>query len=193
MRLAATSLALLMLAGTALAKPWTVDPAKSSLGFETTFNGAKIEGRFNSWNAEIEFDPANLGAAHAKVTIDLNSAVTGDAARDKALPTASFFDTQGSANLSYAAPGPSGAVFETTLFRDKGNGAYEADGMLSMRGVAKPVTLAFTLTIDGDRALMDGTAILNRLDWGVGQGEYADEEPIATAVNITVHIDATSP
>lgn len=185
--------AALAFASPAMAKPWTVDHANSKLGFTASMQGASIDGTFNQWNAEIEFDPANLGAAHAKVTVDLNSAGTGNESRDKALPTQTWFDTSGSSGFAAGDGGPSQAVFETTTFRQTGEGAYEADGMLSMRGASNQVTLPFTLRIDGSTATMDGKATIDRTQWGIGQGDYANGDTVATAVDVVVHLTATAP
>lgn len=192
MRRLAFACAALLFVGPALASAWSVDHANSRLGFTATMGGASIEGTFNQWNAEIEFDPANLGAAHAKVTIDLNSAATGNESRDKALPSATWFDTAGSAGLSYAAGGPAEATFETTVFRQTGPDGYEADGMLNIRGSANAVTLPFTLKIDGASAVMDGKAVIDRTLWGIGQGEYANGDTVGTSVDVVVHVTATA-
>ncbi|HRK71772.1 MAG TPA: YceI family protein [Micropepsaceae bacterium] len=170
------------LSAPSLAANWTVDAAQSSLGFEASMNNTGFQGRFEDWRAEISFDPADLSAAKASVTINMSSARTGDATRDAALPNGDWFDVSGFAE----------ATFETTAFRAMGGDAYEADGILTLRGVAKPVTLPFTLTIADGVAVMDGAVTLNRGDFGVGQGEFTGDTPVALAVKVVVHIKATA-
>lgn len=191
-RLVVAALGALLLSGAAAAKSWTVDPAQSALGFTVAVNGEPVAGHFKQWTAAIEFDPANLSAAKATVKIDLMSADTGNGTRDDALPGEQFFDAEGKSGLSYTAGGPAEAVFETSVFRQTGEGAYEADGTLTMRGVAQPVTLPFTLAIDGATAKMDGKVSIDRTKWGVGQGEYADDKPVALQVEVTVQVTATA-
>ena len=65
------------------------------------------------------------------------------------------------------------ARYTATKFRALGGNRYAADGTLSLRGVSKPVTLAFTWT-PGAKPVLPGKATVKRLDFGVGGGEWAD-------------------
>jgi len=170
------------LAGGAFAKSWTVDHAASRLGFTAAMMGESFEGTFETWSAEIVFDPADLAGARASVTIDMTSARTGEATRDTALPTADWFDAGAHRQAS----------FVTTSFRKTGENAYEADGDLTIRGTAKPVTLPFTLTVDGASATMSARMTVNRTDWGVGQGDWATGDEVALKVAIAVEIKAAA-
>lgn len=167
----------------AQAAAWTVDHSQSSLGFEASMNNTGFAGTFGTWSATISFDPADLAQAKASVSIDMSSARTGDATRDAALPNGDWFNS-----ASFAT-----ATFEASVFRSLGGNAYEADGTLTIRGVAKPVTLPFTLTIADGVAQMDGTVTINRGDFGVGQGEFTTDTPVALAVKVVVNIRATAP
>ena len=70
----------------------------------------------------------------------------------------------------------------------------ETAGQLTsaMRDVVKPVTLPFTLVITGSEAHMTGAVTINRTEWGVGQGQYAGGDPVATDVKISVDLIATA-
>jgi len=165
----------------AAATDWTVDPARSRLGYEIVIDGAKVEGAFASWQAQIAFDPAALDAARATVTVDLASNTSGNGTRDQALIGDKWFDT---ANTPQA-------VFETTAFRQAGDGAYEADGILTMRGVAQPITLPFALTIAAGATHMTARLTLDRTLWGVGQPPYTSDTPVATKVEVVIDLIAT--
>jgi polyisoprenoid-binding protein YceI len=165
----------------AFAADWTVDPAKSRLGFSGVQNGAPFQGSFGKWTAEIAFDPAHPEAGHAKVTIDLSSAKTGDVQRDGALPQAEWFDVKQFPTAS----------FEATGFTAKGGDAYEAPGKLTIRGIGKNVVLPFTLAIAGDKAEAKGHLSLIRTGFGVGQGVWATAEWVALDVGVDVDLNAT--
>ncbi len=176
----------------ATAKSWTVDPARSTLGFEVAVQGNAMTARFDAWSAEISFDPTDIASAHARVTISLASADAGDKTRNGAMTGKTWFDVEAS---GYAPPDglpPGTAVFETTAFREISPNAFEADGVLTLRDVKKPVTLPFTLLIEGGEAHMIGAVMLNRTEWGVGQGQYAGGDPVATEVKVTVDLIATA-
>jgi polyisoprenoid-binding protein YceI len=164
--------------GTARAAPaaWTLDKAASRLTFKSSFAGAAVQGGFKRWDAQIQFDPKELAASKAVVTIDVGSAATGNADKDQALPTADWFN---------AARFPK-ASFVARSFKDLGGGRYQALGDLTIRGVTKPLAFPFTLAITGDEAKMNGQAIVNRSLFGVGQGQFASAETVP--FNVTVGI-----
>jgi polyisoprenoid-binding protein YceI len=184
MRTAAAALAALVLLiapAAAAAARWTVDPAKSRLGFTVQWSGEAFNATFKSWKADIAFDPADLPHAKATVNINLDSEDSGSADNDEGVKGAEGFATD-----HFAA-----ATFETTGFTAKGGNAYVASGRLSLHGITKPITLPFTLTITGNTAHMVGKAVVSRIDFGLGHGEWAAETPIAHAVTITVDLTAT--
>jgi polyisoprenoid-binding protein YceI len=75
-------------------------------------------------------------------------------------------------------------------FQATGPGRYVAAGVLTVRGVAKPVSLPFTLAINGAAAHMTGAVALNRLAFGVGQGEWKATDTVPA--NVTVNVDLTA-
>jgi polyisoprenoid-binding protein YceI len=160
---------------------WSVDLAKSKLGFTATQSGAPFAGRFKSWNAAIDFDPANPGAAHVAATIDLASATTDDPQKDEAMPQSDWFDA---ANFAKA-------TFEANGFTAKGGNSFETIGKLTLRGIGKDVTLPFELTIAGDQAHAVGRAKLVRTDFGVGQGAWSSGDTVGLDVTVDVDLIAT--
>lgn len=174
-------LAILLLAlalpSLAAAADYTVQPASSTLGFSNTFQGETFQGHFGQWTAAISYDPANLAASKFDVTVQLASVKTGDSDRDSALPGGAFFDT---------AKFPQ-AHFVTTGFRQNGSQVI-ADGKLTLRGVTKPVSLQVNFTPQGNGATLEVAGSVQRLDFGVGSGEYADTSVIGAEVKITAHL-----
>ena len=174
---------LLALGPPTLAAPapnWAVDAANSKLGFRGAMNGDAFNGVFHRWSAQIAFDPKNLAGSKAVVSVDVASAVTGDADRDQAMPTADWFSAQTQPK----------ATFVATAFKDLGGGKYQASGNLTIRGVSKPVVLPFTLAISGDTARMNGSLVLNRTAFGIGQGQWKTGDVVATEVTVTVALTA---
>ncbi|HEX4179767.1 MAG TPA: YceI family protein [Caulobacteraceae bacterium] len=179
----ALAAAVSLVAGAALAAPapsWTVDAANSKLGFRGAVNGDAFYGMFRRWTAQIAFDPKNLAGSKAVVGIDVASAFTGDADRDKSLPEPDWFSAKTQPRAS----------FVTNVIKDLGGGRYEADGDLTLRGVKRPLALPFTLAISGDTARMNGSAVINRTAFGVGQGQWKTGDVVATEVTVTVSLTA---
>jgi polyisoprenoid-binding protein YceI len=161
----------------ATAADYTMQPASSTLGFSTTFQGESFNGKFGQWTAAISYDAANLAASKFDVEVDLASANTGDSDRDSALPGTDFFDV---------AKFPR-AHFATTGFRQVG-GKVIADGTLTLHGISKPVSLDVTFKPQASGATLDVAGTVKRLDFGIGTGDYADTSVIGGDVKVTAHL-----
>ncbi len=179
--IAAAGLLLIGFGSAAQAASWTVDPAKSTLGFTGQQTGAPFTGRFKTWTAAIDFDPAHPEAGHVSASIDIASASTDDPQKDEALPTPDWFDATEFGK----------ATFDATGFAPKGGDAFETSGKLTLRGVSKSVVLPFTLTIVGDQAHAIGHAKLLRTDFGVGQGAWTSGDYVALDVTVDLDLVAT--
>ena len=180
--LAAAAAALLIgLSGAARAATWTVDTARSKLGFTGQQTGAPFTGRFKTWAAAIDFDPAHPEAGHVTATVDVATAATDDPQKDEALPTPDWFDA---AQFTTAR-------FDATGFAPRGGDRYETTGKLTLRGVSRDVVLPFTLTIAGDQAHAVGHARLVRTAFGVGQGSWSTADYVALDVDVDLDLVAT--
>ncbi len=143
------------------------------LGFKVTVNGEAVSGSFGNWDADIAFDPDQLDKSSIKATIALASVSSGDSGRDDMLRSDDFFGA-----------GSPTARFTANRIRSKGGNRYEAQGALQMKGVSKPVSLAFSLDITGKQARAAGTATFDRRDFGIGAGQFSDTGTISG--NVTV-------
>lgn len=160
---------------------WRVDYGKSTLSFTATQVGSAFTGRFEKYDAEIVFDPSDLEAASINVSVDMNSAKTGDRQRDVALPEKDWFDAR-------AHPT---ATFVSQNIKSSGGGDYVAHGTLTIRETSKAVDLPFHLEINGDTAHATGGLTLVRTDFGVGQGEFSTDEWVGLEVDVKIDITAT--
>lgn len=172
MKVCLTALVFGMLALPALAADYSVS-AGSTLGFTGSFQGENFDGRFDRFEADIRYDPADLSSALFDVKVDLASVVTGDTDRDSSLPESEFFDIKSHPQ----------ATFVTSAFRKVGN-TVVADGTLTLKGVSKPVTLDVVFAPDGAGATLDVTSTVKRLEFNVGTGDYADTSTIADEVKV---------
>ena len=180
--LALTGAVLPAAAQAAPAPGWAGNMAASKLAFQSSVGGEQFNGQFQHWQADIHFDPKNLAASTVLVKVDMTSARTGAAERDQALPGDDWF----------AAGKFHDQVIDPTAktFKDLGGGRYQAIGTLNMRGITRPLTLAFLLKIQGDQARMEGNTVIDRHVFGVGQGQFAGADSVPFAVNLRVSITA---
>ena len=166
---------------------WSIEEG-SKLGFIALQQGSAVEGSFDVFDAKIVFDADDLENSQIKVDIDVTSITTGHSDRDQTLNSSSFFDTK---------TWPS-AAFESRNITATGDGTYEAAGTLAMRDVVRDVVLAFTLVIEEGpegsgqlQAHAEGELPIKRLDYGIGQGDWASTGTVADDVTITLEIKAT--
>ena len=164
----------------AAASTWTVGSEQRALTWSVRFEHRQLEGRFTDFTAEIDFDPADLAGSHVTVTVDIASLETETPEIAGETQNPDWFDVE-----SFPT-----AVFEADTFRAVGGDAYEADGTLTIRGSAQPVTLPFTFAIDGDTAAIAGGLTIDRLDYGVGQGDWAIDDVVGFEVAIAFELAA---
>ncbi len=169
-------LALLLAATGASAADYRAE-AGSTLGFTASYQDEAFEGGFRKFTPAIRFDPADLAASRFDVRIDLSSAGTENADRDELLLGPDFFDI-------LARPE---ARFVATRFRALGGNRYVADGELTLRGIAQPVPLTFTWT-PGAKPVLQGEAVLKRLAFEVGTGDWADTGMIPDEVKVVTRL-----
>lgn len=159
---------------------WAVDPDASTLEFTFTHAGRTLTGRFGRWQADINFDPEDLDDAAIIVHVDLGSARVGEKTYDDALPLADWFDIKAS---------PS-AAFTSTKISARGKGDYVMTGTLSLRGLDLPLTVPFTLAIDGDQARARGEAAVDRLAYGIGANADAAAQYVGRMVRVHFRLAA---
>jgi polyisoprenoid-binding protein YceI len=171
-------LLLLLSAGPALAADWSMDPTKSRLGFAATWEGSEFDGVFRRFDPRIRFDPAAPGEGRFEVTVDVASADTQSADRDEGMAGAEWLDSARHPRATYV----------TSQIRALGGERYEADGTLTIKGIARPLRLPFTWTQSAGQARMQAAVVVRRTDFDVGIGEWASNDPIGIDVRVTVDL-----
>ena len=111
----------------ASAAQWRVDPTRSRIAVMFEQGGKPIEARFESFQAEVTFDPKDLAAARVAITVDLASFRSGDAQRDQ-MATAGEFLAAGAAGT---------ARYATRSFKAMGGDSYEVAAELTLKGVTQ--------------------------------------------------------
>jgi polyisoprenoid-binding protein YceI len=157
----------------ALADAWQGDQHSGSLRFVATQAGAKFQGQFDEFKVSFDFDPAEPVKGRLDVTIVTKSADTADAERDEVLHGQDFFWVARFPEAKYHAAG----------FTRDGRGWIAAGG-LTLRGVTQPVAVRFEVEPKLKQLGMKGGATLRRLEFGVGQGDWADTTWVSDPVDV---------
>ncbi len=164
---------------------WTLDPTHTRIGFVARhLMVTKVRGSFNSFAGTIEVaDP--IEGSSVQVSIDAESIATGTEDRDAHVRSADFLDVGNHPTLT----------FESTGVRKDGSD-YLIDGMLTIVGVSKPVTLE--VEFDGTatdpwgntKAGFTASTTINREDWGLTWNAPLEAGGVLVSKEIKIEIEA---
>lgn len=184
-RLSAPALlgALLILAPTAHAIEFNqFQPGKSTLSFVSKQMNVPVEGRFKSFRSKLAFDPAKPAAARAEFEIDLASIDAGSKDADDEVAGKAWFNTR-----EFPV-----ARFVATSVKPLGGNRFEVAGKMSIKGKTLNLATPVSVTQQGNSATFDGSLVLKRADYGIGEGIWADFGTVANEVQIKFRLVATA-
>ncbi len=173
------SLAAMLLAtgGGASAQNVLID--KSEIRFLSRQGGGNIDGRFRKWKANVDFRPKEIAKSKAEFEIELASIAMGSEESEAEIKRAPWFDT-----AHYPV-----ARFLSTAMKNVGVDRYEISGQLSLKGITKDVVVPFALKKDAaGNSVAEGQFTLNRLDFRLGDGRYADTTSVANEVAVRIRM-----
>lgn len=161
----------------AAASCWVPVPALSRIVFSTTQAGAPFQGTFHDYSGLVCMDAG--GDSHIRVSVNTASVDTQLPELDTALRGPDFFDIRRWPQ----------ALFESEAVRPMGQGRYRVTGKLTLRDVTHEVSVPFTFTpmTDGN-ARLEGRLSLERLDYHIGLGQWADTRWVGNQVELTFSI-----
>jgi polyisoprenoid-binding protein YceI len=159
----------------------TVLPQQSAIGFEFRQMGVPVKGGFKRFTTQLAFDPARPEAASAQIEIDLASIDAGS-------PEA---DEESAGKLWFNRSAYPKATFVSSQIRTLGSNRYEMRGTLTLKGKSRDISVPVSFTPGKNAALFDGAFILKRLDFGIGEGMWADVATVANEVQVKFRIAAT--
>lgn len=192
MRVLKTFLLAAVVAMSAAAADYKIDPAHSSANFSVTHMGlSKVRGAFGNVQGTVSYDAANPAAAKVEATIDVSTVNTNDPKRDGHLKSADFFEVEKFPSIK----------FVSTKVEKAGNG-LKATGDLTMKGVTKQVVLNIEGPTDEikdmrgmKRRAAAATTRINRKDFGITFNRVLDTGGlmISDEVDITLDIQFAAP
>ena len=169
------------------AETWDIDQSHSHVGFKVRHLViAKVRGQFTKYKGTVAFDEKNLETLKAEIEIDVASVDTRDAKRDKHLRSADFFHAEKFPTIT----------FKSNRVKQIAPGKLEVFGVLTMKGVSKPVVLevlgpspevkdpggnphrAFSLELE-----------INRKDWGLTWDKQVEGTGAVVGDKIEIEIE----
>jgi polyisoprenoid-binding protein YceI len=179
--------ALLLSTGPALAADYTIDTAHTTVSFKIKHLFSKVMGEFKQFEGTFSYDPANPKAWKAEAVIQAASIDTNVEKRDTHLKSKDFFDTAAYPTITFKSTGVR-AVTKTTA---------KIDGLLTLHGVTKKVTLkAEFLGEDKDpwgnvQIGITATTKVNRKDFGLAWNQVLESGKLLVGEEVEITLDIT--
>lgn len=166
---------------------WEIDRSHSAINFTINHFFTPVDGSFDDYSAEINFDPENLEASSINVSIPVQSVNTRNDRRDNHLLSEDFFNAEQWPSIQFA----SNSIEQT------GNNQFVAKGEMTIRDVTREFELPFELLGIMDHPMQENTRVagivanaeLMRTDYGVGVGDWAATAVVGDRVNITLNLE----
>ena len=158
-----------------------VVPAQSEISFTTRQMGVPVDGKFRKFDAQLSFDPKKPEATKVSFTIDTASAGFGSAETDAEVPKAAWFNV---------AKFPQ-ATFQSSAVKSTGPGKLEVAGKLSLKGNVHDVVVPVSLAQAAGITTATGAFTVKRLDFKIGEGEWADTSMVANDVQVKFKLSVT--
>lgn len=156
-------------------------PAQSSIQFTAKQLGVPLNGHFKKFDAQVQFDTVKPETSKIHFTVDTGSASMGSKETDSNLMGADWFNI---------AKFPT-ATFDSTAVKALGNGKYQVDGTLTIKGNAQKVSVPVELRQSGEITTATGTLPLQRLAFKIGDGDWSDTSMVADEVNVQFKLALT--
>ena len=174
---------------TTLTGTYTLDPTHSRIGFVARHAMVtKVRGSFNEFEGTGYLDADDPASSRLELTIRAASIDTRNADRDGHLRSNDFFDMDNHPEIR----------FVSTSVEEVDPENYRVTGDLTIKGVTKPVTVDFEYTgaavdpFGNHRVGLEGTATVNRKDWGVNWNAALEAGGVLVSEKVTLEFDVSA-
>ena len=154
---------------------YPVRPAGGSVSFEVRQAGSPFRGAFRRFGGEVCLAGDRL--SRIEVWLEPASVDTGLPEIDTALRDKEFFETARFPRIAFM-----GKSAEAVAARQV------ARGTLEIKDRRREVEVVLELRRDGDAPAVSGSFTLNRLDYGIGTGEWSDTKWLGAEVKVDFNV-----
>ena len=167
---------------------YTLDPTHSRIGFSARHAMVTtVRGQFKEFEGTAHIDTAVPSNSSVRVSIRTASIDTGVADRDAHLRSGDFFDAESNPEITFVS---------TDVSRDGDDWAITGD--LTIKGVAKPVTVQFESTgsardpFGNLRVGFEGGTAINRKDWGLAWNAALETGGVLVSEKVKLEFDISA-
>ena len=168
---------------------YSIVPAHSRVGFVARHAMiTKVRGAFNDIEGSGFFDAEQPSLSTLNVTIQTTSVDTRNADRDGHLRSDDFFAADTYPTLEYSS----------TTITPVDDSNFEVVGDLTIKGITRPVTLDLEMAgtaVDpwgNTRLGLEGSAVVNRKDWGLTWNTALDAGGVMVGDKITLEFEISA-
>jgi polyisoprenoid-binding protein YceI len=155
--------------------------AQSEVSFVTKQMGVPVDGRFKKFDAQISLDPKKPESGSVAFSVDTGSASLGVPESDAEMPKDIWFNV---------AKFPQ-ASFKSTSIKGLGGGKFEVTGKLNIKGTSRDLVVPVQITQSGANSTATGSFAIKRLDFKIGEAEWADTTVVANDVTVKFKLALT--
>jgi polyisoprenoid-binding protein YceI len=173
---------------------WNVDASHTEVNFSVRHFFTPVSGSFHEFDISLDFDPVNVERSQVKVIIEVASIDTRNERRDNHLRSGDFFDVENFPRMT----------FESASVHRAGPDRMVVTGNLTIKDVTREIDLPITLLgikdlppqmqemFGGITQVASFTADteVDRRDFGVGVGTWAETAVVGAEVQISIALEA---
>lgn len=167
---------------------WKLDPQNTDIRFTWDHLGVSWQsGTITDVSGRLVFSPTNPAAGEVEVTALVASLSTGVPELDKILKSPDYFEAERHPRIT----------FRSTAVRPTSQKTGEVEGILTIRGIEKPVLLAVMWNFSGEHPLaafnptyrgewvsgFTARALIKRSDWGIDRAAPLISDDIELVIN----------
>jgi polyisoprenoid-binding protein YceI len=150
---------------------------KSAITFQIKNLGINTSGNIGGVQANILFDPANLGASTIDASADVNTLNTDNNMRDEHLKSDSYFDAATYPKIS----------MKSVSFKHKSGDNYVGQFNVTIKNKTQVMDVPFTYSASANTASFKGSFKLKRTDFGIGGSSLV----MSNEVTITIDVETS--
>jgi len=178
-RLFCLVLSLLLLHVAHATPQWRIIDQDSELSFTATYDGVPFDGIFERFSVQLRFDPTNLIDTKLESIIDITSVNTNSHDRDEALSEPDWFYFRKFTQ----------ATFTSSSITKVDNTTFRVTGLLTIRDKQQKISFPFKWQQKNEKlAQVSAQFGLDRRDFNIGRGDWAQDETIGFAVVVKISL-----
>lgn len=132
--------------------------------YSIKFTGPKVDGTAKGLKATIAFDEAQPEKSKISASIDVNTINTGNGMKNKHAKSTEGLNAKKFPEITFVSKSISGK-----------NGAYVAQGSLTIKGISKDISLPFTYEKTGTEAVFKGKMSVVSKDFNITKSGAPDK------------------